>query len=716
MLEELDDVAAHPNGHFWSTVRAMGQANLTAAQRTAETTVALQSQQLASEEKELAVGVAVERMLRAGQRMHSAGQEIIDNHEEMDRLNRSIPWTYEVIRSQLRHENGSGAFFDTISSAIGLVGGLVSGDYGGAVESLFEIIGAIGDDSYDTSYLAGQAGQVSGLAGPARDLLGDDDDDLAEIASLAERVAGASDDTVARTNRHREGDAMYGLLQLTAAQRRISSRVRSALVNVYEDRDRAERANDVHDRARAVAHINGLIELLHRIQSLSDRNMELAREYVTAAGEVLVSEMEVNLAAVELQNAGKRAHLLACRLGRGSGCSGITPIQRSDVRNHRIAFLNASCQKARALNDNVLLLDALYYKSRDFLDLRTANDDRTARRAAAEDYRRFLVVPETRDAFSDGGRANLENLIDQLDRRFGRQDSEINGTVCRKDAEALGMQNEDEGLCAPNLQSPGEDAYSASVIEALVRDGYAELELSPLCDADIDEDERFCQPGVENGDERRRVAAFDLRFIMSERYRLPRNVGWEAIVRHGDRHTFDVSQQEQRSFYFDAHQPQRTCQAVADLLDDDNLDCESLDAFVDRVEYNDVNAGRHVMRAAPARFSDAMHSPMFGASVRGKWSIDIRPMLQDLNERDMCYWRSGSGVRTSCLPAICTDDELSDESRPMCDRLDDCADHFLRNGTLADDAPSHCAEICGPSCKAFKDELRAVDYRVSYWH
>ena len=716
MVDELDEVAAFPRGQFWSTVREMADDNLSSAQRRADTNLALASQQLSTEEKGLALGLAVERMFRAGQSMARTGREIITNADEMARLNASIPWTYEVIRSNLRHENPDSGFFDAIGDAVGLVGGLVSGDYAGAVDSLFTIIGNIGDDSYDTSYLAAHAADVQAMSAPARALLGSDDADLEDLGAIAERVAGANDGTIAGTNRRREGDEMYELLQMAAAQRRINSSVRSALVDVYEDLDRAERANNVHDRARAVAHLHGLIELLHRIQSLADRNLELIREYVVAAGDLLVFGLEVDLAVVERDNASRREDHLRCRLGSGNSCGNVTPILRSDIRRHRIALLDASCQKARALNDNVLLLDALYYKSRDFLDLRGPNDPRTERRAAAEDYRRFLLIREDHDAFDDGGRAGLEALVDQLDRRFGREDSQINGTLCRNDAESLGMQDEDVGLCAANPASPGEAAYASATVENLLRDGHAELELSPLCGADVPEDALFCHPEVESGHRRRRVAAFDLRFVMNEGYRLPRNITWRAALRHGERHTYDFGAEDQRSFYFDPHQPAQTCNAVAELLGDEDLVCEGLDAFHDEVTYANADASRQTMPAAPRQFRAAMDSPLFGASVRGKWQLDIRPMLRAMNNANACYRRSGQGVRTSCLPALCTDADLSDDSRPGCQRLHDCADSFLGNGTLSEDAPSYCDEICGPSCQTFKAQLRAINYRVSYWH
>lgn len=740
---ELDEIADpdDASSRFWSLIIRASERNLTNEERREETQLALAGQETVTEQAKLAKAVAAEKVVQAGKKMKRVQQAIQENHASIAGLNDLVP---HYSRDLDRYLEAAPCLLDCVVTwvvrgiqlAQVFAGNLSSVDYGALVE-LSD--GDLRDELEDGNNISTEEAQLRGLIELGEDIWSkgrictaheemqgacNEGTGFEDIFDAARAVADLSPSEFDRIDPKEVGDRRYDLLGIAAKNRQIAEDARRALGDLHSAIHRVESADpdDIRNKSEALATLDRIADVYQRIQVLADETRNLAREFADASADVLVAGMEYDLASARHEGAKRREDYFRCRMGErtrhGTSCNGIGEIGDAEAEAHARSLIDATCRQAMALNERVLLMDALYYRARNYMSLWQPGDAQTPRHAGSSDYSRVLFTPEGNDEYRADANEDLDTFLEDLQRRHGLRSTALVSTMCRADALELGVQVDDRDACEPDLQAPVRNAYSDRLLRSLLRDGRATLEISPQCSAEIPPEEQACHTDFEQRAEAlQRVGKIDARFIMDGTYRLPRNLTWRADVSHGIDNAYDFADGSRRTYRFDPRAPERVCSAVIALTGADPAICSSLVAFSGTIARNERDPQSHELASTLDRdfVQELDTSPFFGASVRGEWTIDIRPMLRSMNATDRCYELDSGEVRESCLPDICA----QDHAPGFCfDLTQICAPHFSGVGTLSKDSevPTACEQICGPKCRDFKSKLRGLHFQVQYWH
>ena len=414
----------------------------------------------------------------------------------------------------------------------------------------------------------------------------------------------------------------------------------SALVAVNDTLSRVENQNiRVKDRVGAIGVLKSMRDLVLQRLELTRESQRLVEENFLASLELKVAEEEVVLAQETSDHARETARLLGCKTGALTGpqCAGILPLPTSrqlrDVRDD-------VCRIARAANDTLLFFDYFYQRGRDFVDLadRAAAGDQAA--LASHDFRRNFLIPAERLALE-------RNTIDSLQRDFI--------DVLRPMPEGVHR----DGFCLPGATctfgTSADPLLSQRIIADLLDDGRVQFEVGT--------------PVPER--QRQRVTHFDLRLHAPSPYRLgcdsltpcpaakpadlPFRNRYEYAFSHDPAATFKWSDGSLQPFFFSPAYPMAACEWIqARLAPAAQRDCRELTAFNGTGQHESVIANQLASSYDIDRRNYTDDPDIFGTSIRGQWTVDIRQTLADLNTGDGCYqFASNTLLPSTCYPARC---------------------------------------------------------------
>lgn len=434
----------------------------------------------------------------------------------------------------------------------------------------------------------------------------------------------------------------------------------------------------VRDQPGAIGVLKQMHDLILQRLELTRESQRLVEENLLASLEATVAGAELVLAQLGLDNAQANARRLGCRTGAvtGEACSAILPVatasQLRDVRDD-------VCRIAHDANDTVLLLDYLYHRARDFVDLadRAATGDPAA--VASHNLRRNFLIPADRQTLA---RTNIDALAgDFLD-------------VLRPMAEGVHR----DGFCRPGatctFASSADNVTNDRVMADLLNDGRTRFEVGT--------------PVPER--QRQRVTHFDLRVHAAPPYRLgcdgltpcpttnppdlPFSRRYDYAYAHDPAATFEVNDGALRVFYFSPAYPTIACEAVQARLAPAarRWDCRSLATFSGAGAHESVIANQLASSYDINRQNYSDNPDIFGTSVRGPWSVDIRQTLVSLGVDDGCYAFDSGPLPTRCYPSQCLSpcfDAAGNRRSPTSDAPAFCG-CYDTNGNLADTTTPGC--------------------------
>lgn len=481
------------------------------------------------------------------------------------------------------------------------------------------------------------------------------------------------------------------------------------------------------DRAGALGELRTMLDLEDRMIDLSRESETLLEEHVLATGELTLAETDARLADAVAADAAETLRRTECRLGARMDCQGI-PVA-SDRLAARLAAREAACRSAQPLNDQILTFDYYYQRAVDYSTLTPQAD-------ASHDFSRNLLIRRDLDAFTAGLTSDAVAVFINNWRNapWGMERE----TYC----------DDDPTRCS---------ADSAAVLTQLKRRGVAYFDRGPTASSDR---------------QRLRVVSADVDLKLNDTYSLgcPTATGcrlasapdsplqqqsFRMDLGHGAIAHFRMgsSAADWRSFVFEPTWPRLACDVVNGFLGVP-VSCDGLVKFTDTISY--VSPSGHIRATLPSYDpSNFQVSPLFGTSVAGRWKLDLRPILRNLNgglqPNDDCY--SYAATVTGRLPANCVPSDGAGRVEWTVDRTgrtpaENLCARYITGGALesygtqgncctqagglnptrnatacavlgyaSEDAcrtPDVCWEICGPRCRGFKDALRGFEF-LAYW-
>jgi hypothetical protein len=137
-----------------------------------------------------------------------------------------------------------------------------------------------------------------------------------------------------------------------------------------------------------------------------------------------------------------------------------------------------------------------------------------------------------------------------------------------------------------------------------------------------------------------------------------------------------------QAFHFAQDYLRAVCELV-NAMTPTGIDCRELASFRGSTQY--AIPSQHALDGMKALQASAyVNDTMFGTSVRGTWTLDIRRTLTQLNGRagDACYEFGTANPSASALPEVCYPAGC----------LDPCFDNFgNRRASNDPDAPAYCS-------------------------
>lgn len=443
--------------------------------------------------------------------------------------------------------------------------------------------------------------------------------------------------------------------RITYSTERLQRDLREAMGSVQEGIANVELSlsgSSVVDRNGALANLRLMLQLLEQRLFHANRMSELQHAHLVATGEMLLADLERELAETKVRNLETRTRNINCRLGLIS-CPDIPP--RDSVAARR----DALCIAGSSISELALLFDFFYRRSSDFVTLQQcAGCGPGADRS--HDFQRNLLRDADRVAFSS---ATTNPLLQEFLNRLtpsSSVDERLEETICLPGADCGG------GVV------PVARSYQQQVMSHLLKDGRATFDLAEECRPG--EPWSYCSAALFAPIERprQRVTFFDAALRMRPGYRLgcagasctgtdvPLNgMRFRIAYRHDDVATFRWDDGSLRDFLFPEDYPFRACELVRGLAGGP-VDCRQIMDFNGTSDHGAPST--HKLREPPP-WTESGYSgreTLFGTSVRGTWHLDIGDTLAQLNggAGDACYdFHSGNPQRrpfpSACLPAEC---------------------------------------------------------------
>ena len=683
VLETFDGLGSpvEPQGRFWRLETALvgDLADLEREIRGLEQDGDVAQREVG--QRALATGIAFERAQNAAARLGHTMAQIERNAEEIVSLETQASQAVGRIEAALQPPSCDGVcwfgriidFASEVGSAIGAIARLDTATLWDGTKSLAGHLQAI--ESFDDlkSYFEYAKRVV-------------DDSHLKDAVGGAKQLAAG----VSALGASPEG-VSANLAEIARLSMLSAEEIQSQLTDIYTVIASVPGNSDVTDAAAALGNLQTLVDLLQRMQALNRATPSLIEAHALAAAELRVAEAEVELARLQESDAEARAHFYGCTLGTTtSGCGGIEPVRTDAVVARASAMRNQACESARALGEQVVMMDYLLHRSLDFKYLDRTPDP------FSHDLARNPMLLGTYEALQSVAPVVTDALFSEL---HGNGVAAISESVC-----AAGADD-----CRPRTPRSQYELNRIDYHDRVVRDlagGRATFELSPNCEADVADP--ICHPALQApGESRRRVIHFDVALSLDPAYEHPDGVPLVVDYAHGERATFDVGEDALADYHFAAGYARQTCEVVQAALGAEPLDvdCARLGHFDGVVSTPTADVGRRALiDANQLQISQYESSRLFGTSPRGRWTLDLRRTLRTLNAGDGCYLRRG-GVDVACLPSVCDDPEI--DAPAMCEVIEDDCD--------GDDLEvSACDAVCGPSCQALRGAIRGFEYRI-YW-
>ncbi len=486
------------------------------------------------------------------------------------------------------------------------------------------------------------------------------DDGLSTAGEGAAKIGGAITQVQSRPP---DPDASKVEL-LQHGLREVRDQIQLALEENYKFEEQIrETTEPLVDRAGALAALRTIEDLYKRARDLNDSLLRANASFAQAIAEARTTKLDYDLARAQLSNARRYHDRLRCRLGTHDPevCEGIPPLTSHEGKWN--ALRDGACEQVRLVNERLLLMDFLFYRSLAFVHLEPPASH-LAGYERADDFSRNLLVPAHYAASVTPTYASHE-FIQTLAANV-QQYRVAGGAVCRMGSSCDAGPDSD-----PAKQH--KRAYDHTVVESLLQFGRTDFDLSPTCDGRVG---AICDGSRDHSANRKRVTLFDIRPLTASGYTLPSR-SWAMRYAHGDVATFHFGTEPTwRDFLFSSQYPVHVCKEVQRLAQAGttlSFDCTTLAHFRGSMSYyGDTTDGYTLAQPDAQDASRNVNLAMFGTSIDGRWTLDIQEMLTQLSASDGCY--------TSPIPVAC----YPDACRSPC---------FDANGTRlpADQAPAVCA-------------------------
>jgi hypothetical protein len=480
-------------------------------------------------------------------------------------------------------------------------------------------------------------------------------------------------------------------------------------------------AASVVDHAGAMGQLNRMVDLIKMQIELARVSDRLIKEHLMACAEMAIASDELALARLELDRAQFLEDRLTRRFARAAGKAKRAVVQRDSI-----------CMAAKPLNDRLLLLDFLHTRARSFASLQQPVG------AASNDFRRNLLSTKDWNAVQLAStNTALQDFIAEL---VGTTSGQVPGSV------------HESGT-----------GYEKNVLAQLRRSGRAHFAVEEGCEAGSAG--AYCNAAQANELPRQRVINFDVELLMASGYRLgcptssncpiptkgapdlPMGNGLQYEVKygHGEVAEFLWDDGSIQQLRFSSDYTTSVCELI-NAMASGGHDCRGLARFTGASIYQRPSQKTldGIRALDQASYQD---DRMFGTSVRGIWTIDVRNILTSLNGRasDQCYEfapgnsayqplsadctpdeQSSKALEQICAPYATSDGRLRSHGDPSC-----CTSHGVLRSNLtaaqrsactasgfandrACSTPDLCYQICGPKCRAFKQAIAGFDY-VIHW-
>lgn len=538
-------------------------------------------------------------------------------------------------------------------------------------------------------------------------------------------------------------------LRAGASNIQLSEELLDAQGYLIESIERASEASGLVDREGGIAKLREMLAIINLQLESSYRSDTLLEEHALALGELNLIQSEITLLEIDILEKEKILERTECRLGRlsSSQCDDIVPLV--DDLLIRQESINSFCRSANYFNDSLLLFDFLYHRSQDFVLLEQSEANILDN---SHNFQRNLLVSTDRLTFNED---EIEDVIHEfVDSMNNQQAGQESRQYC------LG----DQTVCEPE---------SLAIMTQLQISGQTYFDIGIELSSDA---------------QRKRVTNADVALLFLPGYRLgceslencpmpslsslplDQPMGQQSIrleISHDEIATFRMSASDWETFAFSKMYPMSVCEATNVHLQI-SRDCSQLANFSDTVFY-DVPSVYLLNRPGIDEYSvDGLDvNPLFGTSVSGRWHLDARPIIRNLNgglyPNDGCY--NFAEDPTESLPGMCypavyegwNEEDIPPYWQPDANGVTEvervCSQYIIngalesygvrgtnnspiscctQDGNLAPDrdklmcdsvgfsteatctTPDICWEICGPRCKTFKEAIIGIDFNV-FW-
>jgi len=407
----------------------------------------------------------------------------------------------------------------------------------------------------------------------------------------------------------------------------------------------------------AWAHARSIEDLTKYNQDLNREIPDLQRQHVLAAQDyaLAMTEWEVLNQKIELANNVREF------LGR--------IVERYDEAIVQAqANLDRTVRNASLIQERLLLLGYFYTRSKDFMYLNPPTDF---------DFTTNLLLPEDLENYQLDSANNI--LIEFLDFARTKEDGYVFDTIVPAGfkvqyTDDLGetsptittrtQQEMAEAICPeydPVSSTLGTDctltkvAYDDRMINQLKESGIAAFEIFPASlpsFRDLSDEEKrewnrsfsladlsYTSDGFENQPSyKKRIMDVSARFLL-ENYTYPSpSIGPKIRISHGPAARFLMSSNEYETFIFPPTAMKDACVAVNSLIGNERFSCDDFTYFYKEVQWLPFDLGA-------LDVSEFQTYHMFGTSLRGTWTIDIREFLSQLSytEREE-FWEAFRGI------------------------------------------------------------------------